>query len=169
MMQSKIKAWLRAWLPYVAVMVLLFWGVNAWRARDVPNLAPDWQASTVNGDATSLTQIRALYPNQTIALIFWAEWCPICRTEEGSISNLTQDKTLAFIPIATQSGNAQNVRRIFKERGLNWNAVVDESGEIFRSYQLVGVPAFIVINPDGTVRNVQTGYTSEAGMRLRMR
>ena len=70
MMQSKIKAWLRAWLPYVAVMVLLFWGVNAWRARDVPNLAPDWQASTVNGDATSLTQIRALYPNQTIALIF---------------------------------------------------------------------------------------------------
>lgn len=55
MMQSKIKAWLRAWLPYVAVMVLLFWGVNAWRARDVPNLAPDWQASTVNGDATSLT------------------------------------------------------------------------------------------------------------------
>lgn len=33
MMQSKIKAWLRAWLPYVAVMVLLFWGVNAWRAR----------------------------------------------------------------------------------------------------------------------------------------
>ena len=108
-------------------------------------------------------------PNQTIALIFWAEWCPICRTEEGSISNLTQDKTLAFIPIATQSGNAQNVRRIFKERGLNWNAVVDESGEIFRSYQLVGVPAFIVINPDGTVRNVQTGYTSEAGMRLRMR
>ena len=61
------------------------------------------------------------------------------------------------------------MRRIFKERGLNWNAVVDESGEIFRSYQLVGVPAFIVINPDGTVRNVQTGYTSEAGMRLRMR
>ena len=166
---NRIKPIAREWLPYILILLIAIWGMNAWRTRDVPNLSPDWQAFTVNGESISLKSLREQHPNQTIALIFWAQWCPICRTEETSISNLVQDKNLVLIPIATQSGDATAVKKVLQERGLNWNAVVDVNGEIFSAYQLVGVPTFIVIQPDGSVGNVQTGYTSEVGMRLRMR
>jgi hypothetical protein len=45
---------------------------------------------------------------------------------------------------------------------------VDPDSEIFRRYGLHGVPAFVIIAPDGNIRAATFGYTSETGLRLRL-
>ena len=122
----------------------------------------------LNGQTFDLKHFQQQHPNQAIALIFWAEWCPICRTEEHSINRLVNDPKIIVIPVATQSGAADAVKHVLNQRGYDWNMLLDESGTLLRAFGLAGVPSFLVIDADGRIRHVQTGYTSEIGMRLRL-
>ena len=162
------KKHLSSWLGTALLLIILLWGVNAWRTRDVPNVAPGFTAPMLDGSTLSLSQLRQQHPDRAIALIFWAEWCPICRTEEHSINRLIRDKNLLIVPIATQSGSANEVRRILSERGHDWNMLLDEQGTLLNAFGLVAVPSLLVIDSDGQIRHIQTGYTSELGMRVRI-
>lgn len=165
---TRIKKYLHSWLGTALLVILLLWGVNAWRTRDVPSVAPGFTAPMLDGSTFSLNQFRQQHPNQPIALIFWAEWCPICRTEEHSINRLIHDNHLLIVPIATQSGSAEQVRRVLNERGHDWNMLIDAQGSLMNAFGLVGVPSFLVIGADGKIRHIQTGYTTEIGMRARI-
>jgi thiol-disulfide isomerase/thioredoxin len=101
-----------------------------------------------------------------VVLHFWAEWCPICRTEEHSITRLSQDWPV--LTVAMQSGNPSTVQRVLQQRQLNWHTVVDAQGDIARAFGFQGVPAMVVIDAQGRLRNPTAGYTSEIGMRLRI-
>lgn len=156
------------WLKTLALIAVLMWAVNAWRTRETPHQSPNFSAPMLNGQSFDLKPFQQQHPNQAIALIFWAEWCPICRTEEHSINRLVNDSKLVVIPVATQSGSADEVRRVLNERGHDWNMLLDESGTLLSAFGLTGVPSFLVIDADGRIRHVQTGYTSELGMRVRL-
>ena len=156
------------WLKTLALIAVLMWAVNAWRTRETPHQSPNFSAPMLNGQSFDLKPFQQQHPNQAIALIFWAEWCPICRTEEHSINRLVNDSKLVVIPVATQSGSADEVRRVLNERGYRWNMLLDESGTLLSAFGLTGVPSFLVIDADGRIRHVQTGYTSELGMRVRL-
>lgn len=158
------KSHLLTLLLFVAVL----FAVNAWRTQDVPAMAPDFSGMLSDGNAITLGEFRARHPGKPVALHFWAEWCPVCRTEEHSISRLLRDTDTPVLTIAMQSGDAAAVREVLLLRDLDWPVVVDESGVIARTYGLPGVPSFVVIDAQGRVRSTEIGYTSEAGMRIRM-
>lgn len=165
---KNFKKIIGSWPSILLLLALLVWGMNAWRTREAPSVAPHFSAPMLDGRTFSLNELRQQHPDRPIALIFWAQWCPICRTEEHSINRLIADEQLLFIPIATQSGSADEVRRVLDERGHHWNMLLDEQGDLLNAFGLVGVPSFLIIDSSGRVRHVQTGYTSELGMRLRL-
>lgn len=101
-----------------------------------------------------------------MALHFWAEWCPICRMEEDSISALQRDWPV--LGVAMQSGDTARVQAVLNKRGLPWQSAIDTDGSITRRYGLSSVPAFIVLDAQGQIRFAEVGYTSEIGMRLRL-
>lgn len=153
----------------LAAVVLI--SVQTWQTRDVPGgPAPDFVLTLVQPDGTSkkstLNEWRALHPGQPVALHFWADWCPICRTEENSITRLTADWPV--LTVAMQSGPADNVLRVLQKRQLPWNTAMDMSGTVMNSYGFKGVPAFVVIDANGQLRTPTMGYTTEIGMRLRL-
>lgn len=162
-----------SWGFYLLLFVVVLWGVNAWRTMGVPDEAPDFSGVLIHGDDRSgahisLAEFRAQHEGNPVALHFWAEWCPVCRTEENSISRLLADGDIAVLTIATQSGDGDAVFNTLEERELNWPAVLDTDGRILKQYELPGVPSFVVIAPDGSVSSADMGYTSEIGMRLRL-
>jgi thiol-disulfide isomerase/thioredoxin len=157
----------RSHLLTFALVIGVVYGMNAWRTRDVPALAPPFAGQLADGSSISLAEFRAANPGQPVALHVWADWCPVCRTEEHSISALVRDG-LPVLTIAMQSGDANNAGRVLAERGLSWPTLIDEDGAISRALGLPGVPAFVVIDAQGRVSDVQVGYTSEIGMRLRL-
>jgi len=166
--------WWTNWKSHLGTLVLaavVLISVQTWQTRDVPGgLAPDFMLTLVQPDGTSknctLVEWRALHPGQPVALHFWADWCPICRTEENSITRLTNDWPV--LTVAMQSGPADNVLRVLQQRQLAWAAAVDERGTVMSSYGFKGVPAFVVIDANGQLRTPTTGYTTEAGMWLRL-
>ncbi len=166
--------WRTHWKSHVQTLVfalVVLAGVQAWQTRAVPGgLAPDVSLVIVQPDGmatqSTLQQWRALHPGQPVALHFWADWCPICRTEENSITRLGADWPV--LTVAMQSGPADPVHRVLQKRALPWTTAVDERGEVTRAFGFKAVPAFVVVDAQGHMRAPTVGYTTEIGMRLRL-
>lgn len=182
------------WKSHAVTLLLLIavvYGVNAWRTQEVPEAAPEFSGVFIDGvfiDGTgldgsgahgspvdqagtgtiTLAEFRARHAGKPVALHFWAEWCPVCRTEQNSISRLARDVGTPVLTIAMQSGDIAAVQRVLAERELAWPTVVDEHGDIARAYRLPGVPSFVVLDAQGRVYSADMGYTSELGMRARL-
>ena len=165
-----VAHWRLRWknhLGTVAMVLVVMWGVNVWQTRTLPTgLAPNFTATLVNGESITLDQWRAKYPGQVVALHFWAEWCPICRTEENSVSRLSRDWPV--LTIAMQSGDVTKVRGALVKRQLGWQTAVDPNGQITRTFGFGGVPALVVIDSKGHISSATMGYTTELGMRLHL-
>lgn len=157
-------------LTTLALVAAIAWGVNAWQTRDLPSgAAPAFEAPLVGSltdTRVELERWRTAYPGRAVALHFWAEWCPICRMEEGSISDVQQDWPV--LTVAMRSGDAARVQKELQQRGLPWLSAVDADGAIAKRYGLASVPAFVVLDADGQIRYAAVGYTTEFGMRLRL-
>lgn len=160
----------RSHLATLAMVLVALLAAHFWQTRNVPGgPAPDFSAlavSTQDGAVLSLAQWRAAHPGRPVALNFWAEWCPICKLEQGNVTGVAADWPV--LTVAMRSGDADAVRRVLAERGLDWATVVDPRGEIAAAYGVTAVPAFIVIGADGELRAGSVGYTSSLGMRLRL-
>lgn len=155
-------------LLVLLLVIALIYGINAWRTHDVPARMPDFAGALADGTPITLAEFRARHAGRPVALHFWADWCPVCRTEENSISRLARDADTPLLTIAMQSGDAASVRRVLRDRALDWPTLVDDDGTISRALGLPGVPAFLVIDPEGRVASAEVGYTTEIGMRVRL-
>lgn len=145
--------------------------VQAWQTRDVPSgPAPDLAFTLLqpdgSGSQTTLAAWRAAHPGQPVALHVWAEWCPICRTEEHSVTRLARSEPV--LTVAMQSGPPDAVARVLAQRQLPWATAMDPRGDIARALGFKAVPAFVVVDAQGQLRGASVGYTSEIGMRLRL-
>ena len=168
---SRLIAWLLDWRSHaftLLMVLLVYTGIHLWQTRAVPaGPAPAFNAPQAGADNDlDFDTWRQTHPGRVVALHFWADWCPICRMEEDSISALQRDWPV--LSVAMQSGDAARVRAALHKRRLNWPTVVDPQGQIARRYGLSAVPAFIVVDAQGNIRFAELGYTSEAGMRLRL-
>lgn len=140
---------------------------QAWQLRDsARGPAPDFYGQRLDGRHFSLGDWRAAHPGQPLLLYFWADWCPVCKTTAGSITNLAADSPVTSI--AVQSGDPDAIRRFMQEKDYHWPTLNDPQGQLLRQYGLPGTPAMVIIAPDGQIRFVTVGYTSEIGLRLRL-
>jgi thiol-disulfide isomerase/thioredoxin len=165
-LRPKTPRW-RRWLLEIAIFLVLFVAFQAWQLRDTARgPAPAIHGQRLDGSVFSLADWRASQPQQPVLLYFWAEWCPVCKTTAGSVANIAADWPVTTL--ANQSGPADAVRQVMAERGYAWPTLADPDGQAMRDYRLPGVPAFVIIDPQGQIRFVSVGYTSELGLRLRL-
>jgi thiol-disulfide isomerase/thioredoxin len=167
------RLWLRVrpHLGTVAIALAVFAGVHLWQTRDVPSgSAPELAFVLLSPDGsraeTTLTQWRAQYPGQAVAIHVWAEWCPICKAEEHNVHRVAADHPV--LTIAMQSGPADMVANVLKKRQMPWWTAVDDRGELARALGVNAVPSFLVVDAQGQLRGASVGYTSEIGMRWRL-
>jgi hypothetical protein len=46
--------------------------------------------------------------------------------------------------------------------------LLDNTGELAQTFGLKGVPISFILDPNGEIKFVETGYSSEVGLRLRL-
>lgn len=157
----------RRWAVEIGIFVAVFFAIQAWMARDVPRgAAPDFATVAADGRALGLAGWRAAHPGKAVGVYFWADWCPICTAQEGTIDGVQADHPV--LTVAMRSGDAAAVARVLAERGLAWTTAVDADGRIAQAYGLRGVPAFVVVDPSGAIRSVALGYATGWGLRARL-
>ncbi len=115
---------------------------------------------------TELAALQRAHPGQNVGLYVWAEWCPICKTIQGTVNGVTADHPV--ITVAMQSGPPERVARYLQGRNLGWHTLVDPGSQLSRALGFGAVPAFAVITPQGELRWPTVGLTSGWGMRLRL-
>ena len=152
----------KRWLRDIVLLLLVFGAVQWWQARNlVKGPAPALVGHLSEGTPFQLDPTQGPY-----LVHFWASWCPICRLEEDSIASIADDRPV--ITVATTSGSPQEVDAYLAAQGVNMPVLMDEDGEIARNWGVNGVPATFVVNTDGDISHAGMGYSSEAGLRLRL-
>lgn len=161
-LSDKARARLRSagwWLALIVVVV----GVRAWQTRDtVSGEAPGIRAQTLGGDAIDLASFRG----SAVAVHFWATWCGVCAAEKGNVESLASSGRV--ITVASASGGRGDVARYVREHQIAAPVVVDQSGALARAYGVAAYPTTFYIDPDGSIRHVEVGYTTTLGMRARL-
>ncbi len=156
------KRWV-TWLFYIVLFFVIMLGANWWKSRDAlsGNLS-EFSGELMNGSPFSI----AAFSGKPVLFHFWATWCPICDMEMGSIEAISHDYPV--ISVASWSEGKTDVKAYMQKNQLTFPVMLDNSGELAQTFGLKGVPASFIISPNGEIKFVETGYSTELGLRLRL-
>jgi thiol-disulfide isomerase/thioredoxin len=160
---KKKRNWLRYLIEIILIIVIIF-GIRTWQQKDlVSGAAPSFQSVMLDGKTVNLED----YSGKPFILHFWASWCPFCKFEEGSISEIQNDWPV--LTVAYQSGDKSEVETFMKERKiLSWPTIVDQDSRLAALFGVKGVPTSYVIDGSGNIRFTEVGLTSGWGLRARL-
>lgn len=164
---NKPKKKKRAWFTYlfeILLVVGIIFGVRAWQQKDLTvGEAPSFQSVLLNGETVNLEDYRG----KPFVLHFWASWCPFCKIEEGSMTEVMEDWPI--LTVAYQSGDKKVVEKHMKERGIEaWPTIVDKDNRLGDLFGVTGVPTSYIIDGNGNIRFAEVGLTSGWGFKARL-
>lgn len=146
-----------------ALVLLALVGVRAFMQRGIATgSAPALVGRDLDGQAVSLDDYRG----KAVLVHFWATWCSVCDAESGTLDALARDHTM--LTVATDSGQAGEIRAGMKKRGLSFPVVVDSSGALARAWGVHAFPTSFFVGPKQDIRFTEIGYTSSPGFRARL-
>lgn len=149
------------WSVELALLLIVYLGVQAWLSRELAlGPAPPLEGLLLDGGTPT-----PLGSDTPVMIHFWASWCPVCRLEQESIASIAGDHPV--ITVALQSGNADEVAAHLHARDLHVPVLNDPDGLIAGAWGVRAVPATFVVR-DGVIRYRERGFTTEAGLRLRL-
>ena len=153
----------RGLLLQCVLLMIVYLGMQFWQSRNaITGQAPPINATLLTGEPVNLIN----YAGKPVLVHFWASWCPICRFEESTISAIAEDH--AVLTFASQSGDADSLRDYIKEHNLRFPVIEDEQGEWAQLYGVTGYPSSFIIAADGSIYDLEVGYSSNWGLRLRL-
>ncbi len=162
-MTTKPKNRWLSWLVYIVLFLVVMQGVSWWKSRDAQsgNLS-EFSAELMNGTTFSIAE----FSGDPVLFHFWATWCPICDLEKDSIESISHDYPV--ISVASWSEGETEVNAYMLDNQLTFPVILDNSGELAQTFGLKGVPASFILSPNGEITFVETGYSTELGLRLRL-
>lgn len=128
----------------------------------VGKAAPDFTATTIDGQQVSLSRYRG----KAVWLTFGASWCAPCRSEAPDIQAAYEAaKADGVVVIAVYlSEDATAVRDYTGRLGLSYLHVPDPDTRVASGYRVLGIPAHYFIDRDGLLRSITMGVLTRARM-----
>jgi len=112
-----------------------------------------FKGSDLNGQPFDLQQSIGSKP---VMLIFWASWCPTCKTEVPKINQLAEKfRSRGMEFVAVNVGFNDSIERasaFVQKTGMTYPAFFDGSGTLAEKYKLQGVPTVIIADKHGIIR-----------------
>ncbi|MGH2437422.1 MAG: TlpA disulfide reductase family protein [bacterium] len=113
--------------------------------------APEFSAPRFGGGTLRLADLRG----KGVVMNFFASWCTPCKIEAPALeaaSRKYRSQGIVFIGVDIQQDTWDDALDFLDAFGVTYPAVRDETGEIARKYQLIGLPTTYFIDRDGIVR-----------------
>lgn len=101
------------------------------------------------------------FQGRLVVLSFWATWCAPCRKELPRLEQLHRAYAKDGLEIvAVNFGERRlEVRRFLRANPvLTLRVALDPSKAVAKGYGVIGIPATVVLDWNGTVRWTKTGY-----------
>ena len=114
---------------------------------EVGRRAPTFTTTDLAGKRVRLTDFRG----ETVVVNFWASWCTPCRKEFPLLAKIHARDDVTVLGVVFNDTVA-NARRFMDEQNAEWPALRDD-GAIAKAYRVgPGIPASIVVDPEGVVK-----------------
>lgn len=144
---------MKAMLSALAIAVLLTASAHTQESTAMslhlePQPVPDLVFADEAGEPRSLDDWRG----KVVLLNVWATWCAPCRAEMPTLDRLQQQlggEEFAVVALSVDRTGAGVARKFFDEIGVKLPVFVDQDGAAIRSLALFGLPATLLIGPDG--------------------
>lgn len=139
------------------VVSLLFWNASisvaaepsAMKLHDSPQPLPS--LAFTDQEETPLT--LEVWRGKVVLLNIWATWCGPCRREMPTLDHLQAvlgSDRFEVVALSIDRAGVGVVRDFFNEIEIrNLEIFIDESGTAARDLQIFGLPATILISPEG--------------------
>ena len=135
------------------------------RARE--SFAPDFTVRTLSGDTLTLADLKGKF----VVLDFWATWCPPCVASVGELKDLTKKYSrdrLVLVSISADEDEAK-WRTFVASKGMNWEHFWDRDRQLQKGYGVRGFPTYILIDPEGIIRERIVGLDPRASVVARLK
>ncbi|HCP47928.1 MAG TPA: hypothetical protein DIU15_17950 [Deltaproteobacteria bacterium] len=125
--------------------------------------APDFTAQTVQGGEVTLSSLLG----QVVVLDFWATWCAPCVDSLPALVELHEalGGRAARLLIVALDDSESEVLSFWKQHEVGLEAVLGDS-DLAADYGVSGIPATIVIDPEGRVHSYESGYADDLVRRV---
>jgi peroxiredoxin len=137
-------------------------GVASGPAPIVDKPAPDFTATTFDGETVTLSELKG----RPVWLTFGASWCQPCRAENPDIQAI-YDKYRAkgLVVLAVFISEPESDARAYAKRvGLTYPKIADPDSRIAVDYRIVGIPSHFFIDRAGVLRILRIGTLDPEGM-----
>jgi len=124
----------------------------------IPN-APGFTLKDVNGKEVSMHDFKG----KNVLIVFGTTWCPYCVTEVNDLKaffNKHKDKDVKLLSIDIQESQ-EKVSAFVKKYGINYTVLLDETGDVARSYNVYGIPATYFVDETGIIKYSGSGKPKE--------
>lgn len=124
--------------------------------------SPPVQSTLLAGGEFNLADHRG----KVVILDFWATWCAPCIRMLPGVNQLAEEyknKEVVVVGINQDASAAfEKVRKFVSDKALTMPTVLDPGGTIGRSFGANKIPLTVIIDKDGVVRYVHTGFEQDA-------
>jgi thiol-disulfide isomerase/thioredoxin len=113
-----------------------------------PQPLPELVFTDESGEPRSLEDWRG----KAVLLNVWATWCAPCRAEMPTLDRLQErlgGEGFEVVALSVDRAGAGAVRKFFDEIWVKLPVFIDQDGAAIRSLGLFGLPATLLIGPDG--------------------
>lgn len=118
--------------------------------------APDFVLKSVTGKNMRLSEYRG----EVVMLSFSASWCGDCRTQLEELAGMHSRYRDAGVTLLTVSldQSERQASELAKSLKSAYPVLHDAGGAVGRMYEIGKLPAIVLIDRSGTVREVFEGY-----------
>ena len=120
--------------------------------------APEFSVTTLQGEHIALEDLRG----RVVLLDFWATWCKPCLMATPGLVRLQRkyaDAPFTIVGVSLDR-NRDAWRDYIEKEKMDWPQYLD-NGRVAALFKVQPIPTYIVLDHEGAVRAIKTGYGSD--------
>ncbi|MDX1950047.1 MAG: TlpA disulfide reductase family protein [Rickettsiales bacterium] len=142
---------MKFWVKFL-VLIIVFFSFDSYSQNNKDYLNASLK---INGEQHNLSEFQGKF----ILLQFWATWCPYCERQMPELVKIQQrykdNPNLVILPVSIDEGGEEIVKNFYKSRNYNiFPVVLDENKNLYRIFNLRGVPTSVLISDSGEIIDV---------------
>ncbi len=112
--------------------------------------APDFKLQDVYLDSYSLSDFKK---KTDLMILFWTTWCPFCQKELKVLNSWLSELSNHNIEVLAIDVGEQmsKIQTYVKNNNLSFKVLIDVDTKVSRSYGVVGVPTYVLIDKEGQI------------------